>query len=449
MKKIKYLIISLLVIIIIIVGILITLNNNSQKMELPQEMSTETPLDNSPYNAELQNVTDVSEFYTVRNCINTYLDLINTNNSKYYSKEENALIVSENQIKQNILDLLSKEYVEKNNITIKNIDKFIENINESLIYTPLNMKCKQEYEVAKYLVYGFTMSINNEYKSNFYIIVNIDRHNNTFSIEPLNEKYNSINDISVGNIQTEIEKNNNNVYVNQKVNAEYICNEYLIAYKRMALVNPSITYEYLDKEYREKRFGSLENFKKYLQEEKDSITNLHLNEYLTNYYKDYIEYACKDDYGKIYIFNVTSPMNYSIKLDTYTITTDKFKTEYEKGNNQTKVQMNINKFVLMLNNQDFDAAYSVLDEDFKKNNFKTKSEFEEYMKNKTYRYNNLEIKNYEESGNTYLVKAELTDLTNGKYVDESKGTGKSGYIYIWDFAMQLKEGTDFVMSFEI
>ena len=59
-------------------------------------------------NQEVQKVTDFGKFYTVINCVNTYIDKININNSSYYGTDENdnyTIIVSKENINKNIYDL--------------------------------------------------------------------------------------------------------------------------------------------------------------------------------------------------------------------------------------------------------------------------------------------------------------------------------------------------------
>lgn len=66
-----------------------------------------------------------------------------------------------------------------------------------------------------------------------------------------------------------------------------------------------------------------------------------------------------------------------------------------------------------------------------------------------YRYNDLSFESFDVNGNIYSCTVKLTDLSEGKYVDETKGTGGSGYIYTWNFVMQLKDNYEFTLSFEV
>ena len=119
----------------------------------------------------------------------------------------------------------------------------------------------------------------------------------------------------------------------------------------------------------------------------------------------------------------------------------------ENGDEQKKVQMNIYKFILMINNQDFQRAYEILDENFRNNYFPTVDDFKNYLDLHAYKYNDMEATNFTVNGNVYTCGISLTDLSQGL---SNNGTeGGSGYVYEWTFNVALGEGTDFTLSFEV
>ena len=248
---------------------------------------------------------------------------------------------------------------------------------------------------------------------------------------------------------TSVEKNDYNIVQYITTNTEEDCKRYLDYYKKMTLSSPEEAYNRLDEEYRNLRFGSLDAYKQYIEENKKDIQSIQISQYMTNTENGVKQNIAKDKYGKIYIFEGVDLFDLSIKLDTYTIETATFKEQYENGNEEVKVQMNINKFILMINNQDYKAAYNLLDDNFKNNYFKTLEEFIDYVKVYMYRYNNLELRNFNVNGNVYICDVTLTDATNGKYIDETKGTGGSGYLLERTFYIQLTGDKDFKISFEM
>ena len=171
---------------------------------------------------------------------------------------------------------------------------------------------------------------------------------------------------------------------------------------------------------------------------KEELTGITVEEYLANVYEEYNEFVCKDKYGRIYVFNVKDPLNYSVKLDTNTILTDKFKTTYDSGDTKEKVLLNINKWIQMLNNRDYSSAYKALDETFRNNNFGNEDKFEEYMREKYPLHYSITFNEYNEENDVSIVAITLKDITN-------KDTTTKDLKII----MKLNENYDFVMSFEI
>ena len=459
MKRFKYLIgILILIVVIIIITLTIFLFNknsetsldNAEKKQTNEIVNTEETKETINNRLTLNEVDNTGDFFTVVNCVNQYLGAINKTTIQSYDGNEDEEL--KEAIQLSIYNILSQEYIDRNNITQNNVYDYVDDINETIFFIPLKMNVitSQDESTKRYVVYGIEENIENTYLKDLYIIVNINENSDTFSIEPiLNSQYENIDDISIDNEAIEIPQNDNNQVLEININDEYVSQRYLDYYKKLALGRPDIVYDLMNQEYKEKRFGSLESYEQYIQENIADVKVIQLKQYMVNRYDDYNEYVCKDAYGKLYIFDGKNPMDVSIKLDTYTINTDTFNKEYQNGDEQTKVQMNINKFVLMINNQDYQAAYNVLDDNFKNNYFKTLEEFENYVKLNAYKYNDMEVTSFDVNGNVYSCGVTLTDLTNGLYKDETKGTGGSGYSYTWNFFVQLNEGTDFKLSFEV
>ena len=92
----------------------------------------------------------------------------------------------------------------------------------------------------------------------------------------------------------------------------------------------------------------------------------------------------------------------------------------------------------MINAKDYKAAYSVLNDEFKNNYFKTEKDFENYMKQKVFLYNDVEYVKYQDE----ISSIYKYDVTIKNRLDNSQE-------FDFSIIMQLKEGTDFVMSFSI
>jgi len=233
-------------------------------------------------------------------------------------------------------------------------------------------------------------NLNNEFIKELYIVVNLDIKNKTYSINPLNYEIENIDDVKLENKNISIESNMNNSYKNQNITNEYVTNEYFLLYKRLTLSKPEVVYNLMPDDYREKRFGSIENFIKYVNDNREEILKINLSKYLVNNYDDYVEYVAKDQYDNLYIFKeLYDNERTTIELDTYTIAGDKFRDTYNNSSDEKKVQMNIDKFIQMINRHDYITSYNCISESFKNNYFKTQEEFENYIKNQFFSYNKI------------------------------------------------------------
>lgn len=436
-KNIIILIVSMIILIIIIIlGILLL--NKKQEENNNVAINESDPGEEVDFeNSQLHDLTDKNQYYTVRNCINAFIKSLYNDNSIYYLGEEKE----EELQKEYVYNLIDSEYRKNNSITEENVLTKIKTFDEEKLFVPIKMKVLEKENVYKYVAYGVITNLSNyQDAQEIYIMVNLDNNNNTFSIEPVNKNYNSIDEINVENENSLIEENDNNSYKVQSVTNEYIANEYFVLYKRLALSDPELLYNMFSNEYKGVRFGSLNEFKNYINNNKEEIMKINMGQYLVDTYDEYTEFVAKDQFGNYYVFDENnSKGDVDIRLDTYTIPTEKFKTEYDKAESEKKVQMNIDKFIQMVNRHDYKTSYNCIADGFKNNYFDTQDKFENYIKNAFFEYNNFEFENIQQKGNNlYTCTVTLTDLT-GNSNDTKKIT----------IIMQLNDNYDFKMSFSV
>lgn len=441
MEKIKKIIIVIVIIIVAILTCIIILNNKKSKDDnIIQLKEGEDPEEVFEVTNEIEKVKTNSKYFDVENCIQTYYDTLNNKSDSYYIQRNDGTteqIVSNEEINKLRLDLLDKNYVQKNNININNIDDYISPINEKVIAIALEMRVLDNIPTSKYVVYGYIMDLDYKLLNDFYIYVNIDAEQQTFSIEPIHEEYNNIDEIKFENGNDSIAINDNNVYMEEILDYREIAENYFMNYKRIVLSNPEIIYNHLDENYRELRYGSINEFKSNIEENRDIIKKISLSKYKKEDQDDYIEYTCIDNYGNYYIFKETGAMEYTLILDTYTVDIPEVVEKYNNSSIQEKVGININKFIRSINGADYKYAYNVLAESFKNNSYKTQQEFEQFIKTNLYKTNKVEFINYSEQGTTYIYKIIVKNAE-----DESQSKDMT-------IVMQLGEETDFVMSFSM
>ena len=108
-----------------------------------------------------------------------------------------------------------------------------------------------------------------------------------------------------------------NEYIPTYISDEDLTKIYLNEYVHIMYSDVERAYELLDTEYKEKKFGSLEVFKEYV----NSLT--YSNYKLDRFYVDtdgkYTIYGAFDTNGNIFIFKTNGVMQYTVYLDDYTV----------------------------------------------------------------------------------------------------------------------------------
>ena len=216
---------------------------------------------------------------------------------------------------------------------------------------------------------------------------------------------------------------------------EDLLRTYLNDYKYNMLNDPEKAFNSLNQEYREKRFGDLETYKKYISDNIQKIQQIKLNEYSINSYENYEEYICTDQYGNYYIFEVTAVMDYTLRLDMYTVDSKSFIDAYSQANIQEKVMLNIQKIINAINYKGYDFVYTKLDDTFKQNNYKTVEEFTNFAKTAFFEKNKVTYNEFSYEGEIYIYQVTIHNI-------ENENNQKSLTII-----MKLGEEMDFTMSF--
>ena len=427
MKKISLLkkaiiIISCIILIIIIIFIIMLYQKETT---LPGDKEILERGNHAPTSFEKEIVTDHSTFFSVGDAIQDYLNSISFNIEDISlqpvrgSKMPNAAtlyaqnegITDEKSKKQAIYNFLNPNYISQNGITTENVLEKVPN-NGKVEFTPLEMYQLLGNYRTQYAVYGEMKNMETEEKTQCYFIVDVDKTNSSFYITPVEfSKYANVKDIPLSDEDTTIELNDNNYFSYTVMQENDIMLKYFSYYKRLMQENPDMAYLLLDEEYRNKRFGSVEEFKNYVSKNQEDIQTYVAKEYEVNNLEDGTEYICQDQYKHSYIFKVSAVMQFQVKLDTYTIESDEVKQRYQNADERRKVEMNVDKWIQMLNYRDYKAAYAVLDESFKAQYFQTVEWFEEYMRGKFPYYYGLNLSDYSNEAGLYIQKILLTDIT--------------------------------------
>lgn len=396
---------------------------------------------------KITQVKDYNTFYTIENNLQKYF---------LYAKAGNE---------QALDDLIIEEYKNKNQITKENIVQYIPKIED----TDSEFFLRQLYindsrTHPTYYAYGDLLQ--NNKKSEYYYIVYTDQTNLCWGIEPIQkQEYEEKIKKDKKNEEKTITKKQYNTISQKTVTKEEIAKKYFKDYIYQAVHDAKAAYDLLEPQYQKAKFNNVSEYEQYIKAKQTELISMDIysikkledfnNEdeyaqYLINLEqkglrqysviekKSYTLYICIDDYGNYYIFNETAPMQYTVILDTYTIDLPEFIEKYNNSTEEQKVLLNIQKCFEAINQKDYKYVYNKLDATFKSNNFKTQAEFEEYAKKNFFAQNKVAAENPQKQGSIYLYDITISD-----------STGKDATTKKKNFVMQLKEGTDFVMSFGV
>lgn len=445
MNKIKKIIFLIIIIIVILISVLLLLNKrNANKGTNNKGEIIEQEDAGMIVTGSMEEVSSRSDYYIVKNIVNRYTDYINQyNTDSYYSKAEGEVKITDED-KKEYLNIISNfydsEYMKKNNFNNKGIIEDIQiykgydNVRiDKMYYQNIN-----EY-ISLYMVQVVLVKDNKDSDNNVTILIKLDTQNATFSIIPKKGYTNIKVGESMEYSDSNIEKNTYNQYQFKNIDDIQMVDDLLVKYKNAVLYNRKEGYELLDKDYREKRFGDYNTFSKYVENNIKEISSMTFTKYLVNTGDDYKEYVCKDQYENLYIFHEKAVMDCTVKLDTYTLDNDTFNEKYNSSSTQYKVMMNIDKVRQMMNARDYRTMFNYLDETFRTTYFENDEEkFEEYMRYQFSSHYTFEFGEYSEETGISIQEVTMKDMNENNNGDIGER-----------FYMQLNEGTDFVMSFNV
>lgn len=439
MKKIKISIIITIIITLILICAIVIINKNSNNnteqknvisnkyseniiknnIESTNIIQNTNSINNSANSApKLEKVTSRENFYTVKSCVEKYINyIVNLDNVAVYN-------------------LLDKSYINQKNINKNNIFDIVGKINRNQIFSPSKMNFAKIENKEIYIVYGNIREDKLNERANeleFNITVILNKYNGTFSIIP--EILNTETSYTVVGKNT---KNENNVFSAINIDDKTMANTYFVNYKYEILYNIENAYNLLSKEYKEKRFFNFSEYKQYIENNIEKIKKANLTKYSVKKYDDYNLYTCVDQYNNYYIFIETAVMEYTVMLDDYTIDTEEYINSYNLASVKEKNELNIKRFIKMINNKDYKSAYACLSNGFKENYFKTVTEFENYIDNTFYNYNSVTFDTFSTEGDIGIYKINVSGIQNDKDVNITK-----------TIIMKLGTGTNFEMSFEV
>ena len=440
MEKSKRILIMLAILLIMIVVVTILLINTNKKQEVHQN-NTQTSTDASNQDESFGKVKDYKTYFTVKEIVENYITYMKQINGDEYVDASKLQMTS-----AQIAEAMRDDGVE----ALKGIldESYLKNVNDNSLIK-MQDEYKQDGTYTKQVIYN--LNIDNMYQCNLAsdislvlvegrlnnnelnLLVKLDNTNNTYSmflndyiINNNYEKHMSAKNINIS--KSKIQANDYNNDVNIEGTEKEVVIQYFSEYRTKMLNDTRTAYQKLDSEYAEKKFGQYSNFESYVKNNKNNLEVASIDKYQVVENKNGKEYVCVDEKGKYYIFMEEEIGKYSVVLDTYTIDLPEFLEKYNSANDKVKVGLNIQKIFDAINNEDYEYVYNKLD-----TNFKAVQDFANYSI-QNFKGKQLTYGDCQQQGSLYIFDITVSD-----------GVNKSNKRVI----MQLKDGTDFVMSFNV
>lgn len=445
MEKSKRILIVLIILLIVMAVMVAILINTNKKQEVSHGNNIYTSIVNEQDEA-FEKVNDYKTYFTVKEIVENYITYMKQINGDEYvdasslqtTTTQIATVMQEDGIEA-LKGILDEGYLKDE--TDNSLIKMQDNYKQDGTYTKqvnYNLNIDNMYQcglASNISIVLVEAKLNN---AELNLLVKLDSTNNTYSLF-LNDyitknnytKHMSIKSINIS--KNKIQKNNYNNDVKVEGTEKDVVIQYFSDYRMKMLNDTKIAYQKLDSEYAEKKFGQYSNFESYVNNNKNNIIVASIDKYQVVENKNGKEYVCVDENGKYYIFMEEEVGKYSVVLDTYTIDLPEFIEKYNSANEKTKVGLNIQKVFDAINNEDYEYVYNKLDNTFKQTNFKTVQEFENYVI-QNFSEKQLKYGECQQQGSLYIF-----DIT---IIEGTKQTNKR-------VIMQLKDGTDFVMSFNV
>ncbi len=446
----KIILICILIFVVVLIVLLISINNSKRNINSDYWTENEST-EKYNVNVLVKENTSKYDFFAVKDCMETYYSYIKGMNTTLQdimsnvkgNNEENYDYQKEvekrkKESKEAVYACLGKEFLDEWNVTTNNIEQKIKIHKNAYVSIEKLYRVDSSDNVSIYFAYGNIIDTDTSKVNPFGVMLLMDMTKSTFKIYPTEYVEKHYNDISNGvKIELKVEEIENkefNTFDYKIITEAQLISYYIQEYNNSVKYNKKRAYDLIDEEYREKRFGSYENFSEYLNENKKT-NPIVVNKYSAQTKDGVTKYICVDSNGNYYIVNETTPTKFGIILDTYTIDLPEFTTKYNEADNQGKCALNIQKFMQAINEKDYNYAYNCLSQGFKNNYFKNVNQFKEYIKNNFYDTNKYEFTTFEEQSGLYTYKVKISNAEN-----EEESITKT-------FVVKLNEGTKFELSF--
>lgn len=291
MFKNNYKTIVVLGVMFFVISVIALLLGNIQKSKDQKNMENPV-LEND---SSIVTVTNKSSFLTIANCMEQFI---------FNYKQLNSEI---------ILNLYTTEYVKKNDLNLDNVlsNSLLKDV--GLLYKINEAYVSEGDEVSTFYVLGVVY--NDTKTENIYNKIILDYSNGSYGIEFISEKeYYDIIDNNEVPDQTYIIPNNYNKFEVTTVTDMDLCALYLSDYKYNIKHNVNLAYNIIEDNTKNEYFPTVEDFKKYIDDNYLKIKNSYLSKYQVYNDNNKSNYVCVDNNNITYEFYENSILKYTMAI---------------------------------------------------------------------------------------------------------------------------------------
>ena len=332
-KKILIILFSIILIFVILfVAILIAMKTmdsptntifadieNSSNETKTEENTVEEVKANSDTMTKL---TNLDEYYTIKNYINQYTMLIGSAYNYNYGemKEEEKAVIKDNEVNYNedLLNIIDKQATAELNLTNETVNTLFK---KNYSYTITKVYRCETNKIEVFFTKGLAGNFYDEtdFIKDYSIGIIVDKENKTYSILPyeyMKKVYPKISENIkyLGNFD-EIKPNELNSFKLLASNSLGIARCYLGIYKACALYDKEMAWDLLNIQYRQKRYSKYDKFKKFLKYNSDDIQEMLLTKCEEQSSQYATCYNCIDKDNKEVVITQTNPLEFTIKFE--------------------------------------------------------------------------------------------------------------------------------------
>ena len=260
---------------------------------------------NKSNNYVVSNINDINEAYTVKNCANKFYEYC----KEYRDTNQNY-----------IFELIDEEYLKYYDLNEYDFKQKIDIVDSDRLFIENAYKIQEKKDLALYIVKAKQLYKNEISSKEFSFMVKLDRKNECFSIFPNNyiEEKNLVN-VKLGDkIKLNIislKRNDNNGYDNVNKNLKDNVNDIFDDFSNLCTFYYKDLYNVIDENTKKEKYNTYEEFDKYLTSIYKDLVTMKLVSYEDAQKDGYVEYKCKDNNGRSYIFKAYSYITYTVIIE--------------------------------------------------------------------------------------------------------------------------------------